>query len=48
MDSLENNKLGAIGMFDDLQLRYNQYLLGNWILGTTILGTLILYYKKVF
>jgi len=44
--SLENDSEAAEGMLDDIQLRYNQYLVGNWILLVVLIGSVASYYKK--
>ena len=46
LNGLENDKDASIGMLDDIQLRYNEYLLGNWILFISLVGAITLYYKN--
>jgi len=43
--NLENDNEAAEGMLDDIQLRYNQYLVGNWILLIVLIGSVRFYYK---
>jgi len=42
---LENDNEAAEGMLDDVQLRYNQFLVGNWILLIVLIGSVSFYYK---
>ena len=46
LNALENDKDASIGMLDDIQLRYNEFLLGNWILFISVVGAITLYYKN--
>ena len=46
LNGLENDKDASIGMLDDIQLRYNEFLLGNWILFISLVGAITLYYKN--
>ena len=46
LNGLENDKEASIGMLDDIQLRYNEFLLGNWILFISLVGAITLYYKN--
>ena len=46
LNGLENDKDASIGMLDDIQLRYNEFLLGNWILFISVVGAITLYYKN--
>jgi len=45
LTSLENDNDASEGMLDDIELLYNQYLLGNWILLVGLGGSIFLYYK---
>ena len=45
IDYLENDNEAAEGMLDDVQLRYNQFLVGNWILLIVLIGSVRFYYK---
>ena len=38
LNSLENKKLGAIGMFNDSKVLYNMRLTENWLYFLSILG----------
>ena len=46
LNGLENDKDASIGMLDDIQLRYNEFLVGNWILFISVVGAITLYYKN--
>ena len=46
LTNLENDNAASSGMLNDIQLRYNEYLLGNWILFISLIGVVTLYYKK--
>lgn len=46
LGSLEDQKEGAVGMFDDIQLRYNQYLIGNWMLFAAAAGAGVMWYRS--
>ena len=43
---VSGSKDAAMGMFDDIQLRYNQYLLGNVIFFILLIGISATFYKK--
>ena len=46
LKGMSGSKEAAIGMFDDIQLRYNQYLLGNCIFFIAIIGVGAGFYKS--
>lgn len=46
LNGMSGSKEAAIGMFDDIQLRYNQYLLGNCIFLIAIIGVGASFYKN--
>ena len=46
LNGMSGSKEAAIGMFDDIQLRYNQYLLGNCIFFIAIIGVGAVFYKS--
>ena len=46
LGSLDDLAAGATGMFDDIQLRYNQYLIGNWMLFAAAAGAGFMWYRS--
>ena len=46
LTDLENDNAAAKGMLDDIQFRYNEYLLGNWILFISLIGSVVIYFKS--
>jgi len=43
---MNDSSAAAIGMFNDIQLQYNQYLFGNILLGIVIIGTGYKFYQN--
>ena len=46
LTNLENDNAASKGMLTDIQLRYNEYLVGNWILFISLIGIITIYYKN--
>ena len=46
LTSLENDKAASEGMLDDIQFRYNEFLLGNWIMFVALVGSITVYYTN--
>ena len=46
LTNLENDNAASQGMLDDVQYKYNEYLLGNWILFISLIGVITLYFKN--
>ena len=46
LGSLEDQAAGAVGMFDDIQLRYNQFLIANWMLFGAAAGAGFLWFRS--
>ena len=44
--NMDNSSAAAIGMFNDIQLQYNQYLFGNVLLGLIIIGASYNFYRN--
>ena len=46
LGGLDDLAAGATGMFDDIQLRYNQYLIGNWMMLAAAAGAGFMWYRS--
>ena len=44
--NMDNSSAAALGMFNDIQLQYNQYLFGNVLLGLIIIGASYNFYRN--
>ena len=43
---MNDSSAAAVGMFNDIQLQYNQYLFGNFLLGIVIVGAGYKFYQN--